>query len=191
MNTLPAELIMLIVPNPDTLGRMLLVSKWISAALTAGGPFKLTEVENFHVCDDVLTVGNGVVSFVIRFEQPCVICVKVFGRHTEVAKYTFAQICDLVGVPKYIRDTPRNIAYMSGIGWDTVNYAHKCVVAAGGVDDRFYDVARRSRDIVLIRNIKNNISAKFSISYITDDPNDTGGSIHAEGLHLVYKRITQ
>lgn len=190
MDTLPSELIMLFVPDPDTLGRMLLVCKWILAALTAGHPFKLTESDVSGPRGAVMMVGNGAVSFTLGFETPWIAVEKVYGRNVEVVKYTFEQIYHLVGSPKYIRDTTKHIMYTSGIGWDTVNYLHKCVLVAALSDDATYSRARTRRNIVLVSGIGDSgTSADFNTTYITDDPNDAGGDVNADGLHLIYKRI--
>lgn len=182
MDALPAELFMLFMPDPDTLGRMLRVCKWISAALTVGGPLKLTDSV------DGMNVSNDAATFIVRFnEPPYLICEKIFGTWCTTERYTFERLHQMAGgFPKYMFNTNEIVAFMSGIGWDTIRYRHKFVMESGcdyvGKYNRVFGIS----DTILVSNTSGAVG-DFNSTPIGNKY--TGVTMSPSGRHFIYKRV--
>jgi hypothetical protein len=191
MDTIPPELFILFVPDPDTLGRMLRVCKWISAALTAGGSYKLIDqchADTDAVSDFNVKVSNGAVTFALLFDEaPYLICAKIHGYNHGVDKYTFEQLHQLAGIPKYMRVSSGLVSFMSGVGWDSIRYHCKYMLVSQRAGSCSYKGSTR-HDTLLISNLEGNI-ADFNTTFITSECTLIG-NIYVTGPHMIYKKIT-
>lgn len=120
MESLPIELIVCIVPDPDALSSMLRASKWVSAALTAAGKFVLKNDRN-----GIIELHNNAVTFTVESVDLRVVVSKTAACGSYSFSYTFTDM--------YSDSLPARVHAMGlgggmcleSIGWDTVKYKNK------------------------------------------------------------------